>query len=147
MYKKIWLKGLMAIVLSMQKNILYILIFMVSLAACHRKTVPESSGKTNTISETGYASYYTDNLNGHSTASGEVYNSSKMTGAHKKLPFGTLVTVTNVSNGKKVTVKINDRGPFVSGRIIDISKAAAKQVGMIGAGIIKVKIAYQRNKV
>ncbi|MBC7721826.1 MAG: septal ring lytic transglycosylase RlpA family protein [Pedobacter sp.] len=128
----------------MQKKIVFILIFILMLSACRRKTVPESSGKTDTVTETGYASYYADNLNGHSTASGEAYNSSKMTAAHKKIPFGTIVTVTNLSTGKQVTVRVNDRGPFVSGRIIDLSKAAAKQIGMVGAGIVKVKIAYRR---
>ncbi len=68
------------------------------------------------------------------TASGERMNPSQMTAAHKTLRFGTLVTVTNMKNGKTVTVRINDRGPFVRGRIIDLSKAAAMQIGMINSG-------------
>ena len=65
-----------------------------------------------------------------------------MTAAHKKLPFGTKVKVTNLSNGKTVKVRINDRGPFISGRIIDLTRAAAKKIDMINQGVTKVKISY-----
>lgn len=128
----------------MLKRIIYIFIFSISLAACSHKTVPQNFNSGSAETQTGNASYYSDNLNGHSTASGEPYNSNKLTAAHRKLPFGTMVTVTNLSNGKQVTVRINDRGPFTSGRIIDLSKAAAKQIDMVGAGIAKVKITYRR---
>ena len=75
--------------------------------------------------QTGKASYYADKYEGRLTASGEKYKHNKMTAAHKSLPFGTVVKVTNTSNEKSVEVKINDRGPYVEGRIIDLSKSAA----------------------
>jgi rare lipoprotein A len=90
--------------------------------------------------ETGLASYYSDNFEGKKTASGEVYSGSKMTAAHRSLPFGTSVKVTNLSNNKSVTVTVNDRGPFVKDRIIDVSKAAAVKLDFIDQGVTKVKI-------
>ena len=72
------------------------------------------------------------------TASGEMMNPNAMTAAHRSLPFGTKIAVTNKNNGKTVVVRINDRGPFVKGRIIDVSKAAAGRLGMIGSGVAKV---------
>ena len=72
------------------------------------------------------------------TASGERMNPAKMTAAHKSLRFGTKVKVTNANNGKSVVVRINDRGPFIRGRVLDLSKAAASEIGMIGAGHAKV---------
>lgn len=92
--------------------------------------------------ETGIASYYSENYNGRKTANGEIFHSSALTAAHKKLPFGTKVKVTNLSNGKTVKVRINDRGPFVQGRIIDLTKKAAKKLDMVNAGITKVTIRY-----
>lgn len=74
------------------------------------------------------------------TASGEMMNPSKMTAAHKSLPFGTKLKVTNKKNGKSVVVRINDRGPFIKGRIVDLSKAAARQIGMIKSGHVPVCI-------
>jgi rare lipoprotein A len=120
-------------------------ILLLAAAACHRKTVPAGndelgSGKRHT--ETGNASYYADKFIGRPTASGEKYNANAYTAAHRKLAFGTKVKVTNVANGKSVVVRINDRGPFVSGRIIDVSKAAAQKLGLIAAGVAKVKIEY-----
>lgn len=90
--------------------------------------------------ETGLASFYSDAFEGKKTASGDIYKSSKMTAAHRTLPFGTQVKVTNLSNNKSVTVTINDRGPFVKDRIIDLSKAAAVKLGYIDQGVTKVKI-------
>lgn len=98
------------------------------------------------ITKTGKASYYSDNLAGRKTANGEKYKPTELTAAHKKLPFGTKVKVTNLQNGKTITVRINDRGPYVSGRIIDLSKAAAKELDMLKAGVAKVKIKYRRKK-
>ncbi len=98
------------------------------------------------VTKTGKASYYSDNLSGKKTANGEKYKPTELTAAHKKLPFGTKVKVTNLSNGKTVTVRINDRGPYVAGRIIDLSKAAAKEIGMLNSGVAKVKIRYKRKK-
>ncbi len=110
--------------------------------ACHRKNAPNKSTTKNTITETGFASYYADKFESKPTASGQKYSSVKFTAAHRTIAFGTLVTVTNISNGKSVTVTINDRGPFVSGRIIDLSKVAAKQIEMLRSGIVKVTIVY-----
>ena len=86
------------------------------------------------------ASYYADKFHGRTTSNGEKFDMYALTAAHKTLPFNTKVIVTNLSNGKKVTVRINDRGPFIAGREIDLSKAAAEQLGMIKSGTAKVKI-------
>ena len=88
----------------------------------------------------GIASYYADKFVGRTTANGEIYKHTKLTAAHKKLPFGTKVKVTNLSNNKSVVVVINDRGPFVKGRIIDLSKSGAKKLDFVKQGITKVKI-------
>ncbi|MGB0430106.1 MAG: septal ring lytic transglycosylase RlpA family protein [Bacteroidia bacterium] len=89
----------------------------------------------------GKASFYSDKLHGNETASGEKYDKFALTAAHRTLPFGTWVRVTNLWNGKSVDVKINDRGPFGNnGRIIDLSKQAALELQMITAGIIDVKV-------
>ena len=91
----------------------------------------------------GLASYYADSYEGKTTANGEIYRQGKITAAHKTLPFGTKVEVTNLSNNKSVVVRINDRGPYIRGRIIDLTKAAAKEIDMVGAGVAKVKIRYK----
>lgn len=88
----------------------------------------------------GVASYYADKFEGRKTASGATYKGNKMTAAHLMLPFGTLVKVTNVKNQKSVEVEINDRGPFVEGRIIDLSKAAAEELGFIHDGLAEVEV-------
>jgi rare lipoprotein A len=95
-------------------------------------------------SETGIASYYNDKHVGKKTASGEIYNNTKLTAAHRTLPFGTQVKVTNISNGLSVTVRINDRGPYSKSRLIDLSKAAAREIGLITKGVGKVKIEYEK---
>jgi rare lipoprotein A len=95
------------------------------------------------IVEKGKASYYADKFTGRATANGETFSQSKRTAAHKSLPFGTKVTVKNVSNGKMVKVRINDRGPFAAGRIIDLSKKAARKIKMIDAGVSEVEIKYK----
>jgi rare lipoprotein A len=93
------------------------------------------------FTQKGLASYYGNKFHGRRTASGERYSKNKLTAAHRTLPFGTMVKVTEVKTGKWLVVRINDRGPHVRKRIIDLSYAAAKQFGMIkGAGVIKVKI-------
>jgi len=86
------------------------------------------------------ASYYADKYHGRKTSNGEVFNMYDLTAAHKSLPFNTKVKVTNLSNGKSVVVRINDRGPFVKGREIDLSKAAAVKIGMIKSGTAKVSL-------
>jgi rare lipoprotein A len=90
--------------------------------------------------ETGMASYYARNFQHIKTASGEPLNNNSMTAAHKTLPFGTEVKVTNLNNGKSVTVIINDRGPFVKGRIIDLTRAAFSQIANLDKGVAKVEI-------
>jgi rare lipoprotein A len=92
----------------------------------------------------GVASYYGKEFNGRKTASGERYSDRKFTAAHRKLPFGTMVKVTNLYNGKSVTVRVNDRGPFKKGRIIDLSYAAARAIGIVGAGTGRVRIKIVR---
>ncbi len=88
----------------------------------------------------GVASWYGPGWHGRRTSSGEIYNMYDYTAAHLTLPFGTQVIVTNMSNGKKVVVRINDRGPFKKGRIIDLSYAAAKRIDMIDKGTAYVKV-------
>jgi rare lipoprotein A len=96
------------------------------------------------IVEQGKASYYADKYKGRKTSNGETYRHRKMTAAHKTLPFGTKVTVTNLQNGRKVRVRINDRGPFVAGRIIDLSKKAARKLDMVNDGVVPVEVKYRR---
>jgi rare lipoprotein A len=88
----------------------------------------------------GLASWYGGKFHGRLTSSGEVFDTSKLTAAHRTLPFGTVVRVTNLDNGKAVIVTINDRGPFVEGRIIDLSMAAAEEIGSIGLGVARVSL-------
>jgi rare lipoprotein A len=96
--------------------------------------------------ETGMASFYNNKHEGNKTASGEVYRKGKLTAAHKTLPFGTQVKVTNLANSRTVVVRVNDRGPFVRGRIIDLSRRAAQKLGMINDGVTKVRIEYTKTK-
>ena len=118
----------------MKIPILFILSFILlfALSSCSSK-----------ITQTGKASYYADKFNGRHTANGEIFRQRKKTAASKTLPFGTIVRVKNLSNGKTVKVRINDRGPFVEGRIIDLSRKAAKKIGMIRAGVQPVQIKYK----
>lgn len=88
----------------------------------------------------GMASYYHDRFHGRKTASGAAYNKNALSAAHKSLPLGTEVRVTDTRSGKSVIVKINDRGPFVKGRVIDLSRAAARQIGLTKKGLAKVKV-------
>lgn len=90
--------------------------------------------------EQGIASWYGVPFNGHRTSDGEIYNMYAMTAAHRTLPFGSIVQVTDLANGRKVDVRINDRGPFVNNRIIDLSYSAAKALGMIGPGTAPVRL-------
>ncbi len=90
--------------------------------------------------ESGRASWYGEPFHGRKTASGEVFDMSAMTAAHKTLPFGTRVLVVNLDNGRRVVVRVNDRGPFVAGRIIDLSKAAGALIGLDASGIARVEL-------
>lgn len=89
----------------------------------------------------GIASYYGNELAGNRTASGETFDPGQLTAAHRTLPFGTLVRVTNMATGDSVVVRINDRGPFAHGRVIDVSHAAAREIGMHRSGTARVKLA------
>lgn len=88
----------------------------------------------------GVASWYGIEYHGRRTANGEIYDQYKLTAAHRTLPFNTLVKVTNLKNGKSVIVRINDRGPFIDGRIIDLSYAAAQEIDMVEDGIQQVQM-------
>jgi rare lipoprotein A len=90
--------------------------------------------------EEGKASWYGPGFEGRKTANGETFRTAQMTAAHKSLPMNSVVEVTNVNNGKTAIVRINDRGPFITGRIIDLSQAAAQEIGMMQAGTAEVKI-------
>jgi rare lipoprotein A len=91
-------------------------------------------------SQSGIASWYGHPYHGRKTASGEVYDMDKLTAAHRTWAFGTVARVRNLSNGRSIDVRINDRGPFVRGRIIDLSRAAAGRIDMLGAGVTKVRV-------
>jgi rare lipoprotein A len=93
---------------------------------------------------TGLASYYAHKFHGRKTASGETYHRDKLTAAHRSLPFGTRLKVTNLANGREVMVRVNDRGPFVKGRIIDLSYAAALELKMVRQGVVRVKVVAVR---
>lgn len=108
---------------------------LLSFSSCARK-----------ITESGKGSYYADKFQGRATASGAKFDQHKMTAAHKTLPFGTQVKVVNLANGRSVKVTINDRGPFVAGRIIDVSKKAAEKLGITQTGVANVQIKYKKKK-
>ena len=90
--------------------------------------------------QAGVASWYGEEFRGKKTANGEIYDPDKLTAAHRSLPFGTLVKVTDLSNNRQVIVRINDRGPYKRGRIIDLSLGAARRLGMVKKGLARVKI-------
>ncbi len=100
------------------------------------RPIPHSQG----FNQSGLASWYGKKFHGRKTANGEIYNMHVMTAAHKTLPLGTYVSVRNLDNNRKIKVRINDRGPFIRGRIIDLSYKAAKQLGIVGPGTAPVKI-------
>lgn len=112
------------------------------LAGCAAVTTVEPArvAPACAVIQTGQASYYADKFHGRTTASGERFDNGALTAAHKTLPFGTRLVVENEQNGRRVTVRVNDRGPFVRGRVIDLSKAAARQINMMGAGVVPVSL-------
>jgi rare lipoprotein A len=111
----------------------------VLLAGCASVQSADSAKRAVNL-ERGQASFYADRYQSRKTASGERYDHGKRTAAHKTLPFGTRVKVTNIKNNKTVVVKINDRGPFVTGRIIDLSKSAFSRIGNTASGILPVTL-------
>jgi rare lipoprotein A len=118
------------------------LVLGISVAGCgvfSGRSTPPAAVRDGTA-EFGTASWYGPGFNGNRTSSGEIYNQYEMTAAHPRLPLGTRVAVTNLQNGRAVEVRINDRGPFVKSRAIDLSYAAARSLGMLGPGTVPVRI-------
>jgi rare lipoprotein A len=115
---------------------LLVLVLALGLGACSRGPSPGEPGRV----EEGMASSYAHEFHGRTTASGDIYDMEALTAAHKTLPFGTVVRVTRVDTGNSVTVVITDRGPFVKGRIIDLSYRAARDLNMIREGVVRVQV-------
>lgn len=123
-----------------KQSIIMIVVLLLFFSACVRtKYFPEGN------IQTGLASWYGEDFHGKLTSNKEIYNMNDMTAAHKTLPFGTRVIVTNLNNNKSVTVRINDRGPYIKGRDIDLSYAAAKVLEMIEPGVVPVTIEVLKN--
>ena len=113
--------------------------FLLAACAGHPGPVPMQSVATG-WQEEGEASWYGPGFHGRQTASGEVYDMEAMTAAHRELPFGSRVRVVNLDNGRETRVRINDRGPFARGRVLDLSRAAARDIDMLGSGTARVRI-------
>lgn len=139
----------------MNSKYLYILAFLLfSFGACASKSLDKASSVPTVIKKEqgdgkkhrleGKASYYSTRLDGNKTASGEIFSSAKFTAAHRTLPFGTVVRVSDPKTKKSVIVTINDRGPFSKGRIIDLSKIAAKELDMIRRGTLWVEVVVEK---
>jgi rare lipoprotein A (peptidoglycan hydrolase) len=132
------------------KHILFIFVLSISLLSLFSDCASKKGTKEIIIdtpsspivisTEKGIASYYGEDFHGRTTANGEIYDMYKLTAAHKTLPFGTYVRVTNLSNNRQVVVRINDRGPFVKDRIIDLSVSAAEELMMIVPGTAEVLV-------
>ncbi len=116
------------------------LLFTVTLGCAKKRPVRVPVTPVIGSVEYGVASWYGHPYHGRRTASGEIYDMEKLTAAHRTLPFDSWVEVENLSNGRRVEVRINDRGPFVEGRVIDLSRAAARELRMLGPGIVKVRL-------
>lgn len=118
----------------MMKRAILVIIMMISTLGIY------SFNKFNANdAKTSFASFYHDKFNGRKTASGEIFNNRKLTAAHRTLPFGTVIEVTNLRTGKSVEVRINDRGPFHSSRALDLSKAAFDSIGNTARGTMTVE--------
>ena len=132
--------------LSSWRAALLVLPALVAVAGCgsgsprftSRDRREAASGEPSSSQLEGVASYYADEFNGRKTANGELYDMNDLTAAHRTLPFGTKVKVTNLDTGRSVVVRINDRGPFKDDRVIDLSLGAAKQLGLIAMGTGRV---------
>lgn len=109
------------------------ILLIASATAAEAKVKPGHSQK-------GIASFYHDKFHGRKTASGQIYNKNIPSAAHKTLPLGTKVKVTDTKTGKSIVVKVNDRGPFIGGRIIDLSRSAARQLGILKRGLARVEV-------
>jgi rare lipoprotein A len=121
----------------MRAPIIWAILLSLAMAGCAGS---RASRRPSGACEHGRASWYGGHFHGRETASGETYDKEALTAAHPRLPFGTVVCVTNKKNGWSVNVRINDRGPHAKGRIIDVSEAAARQLGMLGDGVVPVKV-------
>ena len=133
----------------MKVNYLYLMSFLIlTLAGCQRNEAPQpetdsaskEKSKAGQIQQQGPASWYGDDFHGQKTASGEIFNQNELTAASKTLPLGSKAEVTNTETGEKVTVRVTDRGPYVGKRIMDLSKAAAEEIGIKKEGVAEVKI-------
>lgn len=125
----------------MKRAAVAILLALAAPIACSGSSKPEKKRVALAPGvQTGKASWYGGKFHGGPTASGETYNKRSMTAAHRSLPFGTRVRVTNLRNGRSVVVRINNRGPYSKGRVIDLSEAAAEKLDMIEAGVVPVKL-------
>lgn len=130
------------------QNVLLLIVLMILLSSCgitRTGTAPERTPSSSEVNagaeiEAGVASWYGPNFHGKLTANGETYNMNGMTAAHRSLPFNTVVQVENMTNGKTVVVRINDRGPYAHNRIIDLSRRAAQEIDMEEVGTAEVKI-------
>lgn len=107
-------------------------------------TLSACGASKSAFTESGQGSYYADKFNGRATTSGEIYRPGRLTAAHNTLPFGTRIKVTNVRNGHSVKVVVNDRGPHAKGRIVDVSKRAARKLDLIDAGVVPVRLKVLR---
>lgn len=127
------------------------IVFLVLLICCQKdettktseNTSPEET-KSTVVKQQGQASWYGPGFHGKTTANGETYDQNRMTAASTTLPLGTTAKVTNAETGKSVTVKVNDRGPYVGNRVMDLSKAAANKIGIKEKGVGKVKIVARK---
>jgi rare lipoprotein A len=108
--------------------------------ACSKKPAEEAANQRSQFVQTGVASWYGSDFEGGKTASGERFDPDEMTAAHRTLPFGTMVRVTNLRNNRSIDVRIINRGPFIKGRIIDLSPAAARQLQIGKSGVVRVRI-------
>lgn len=126
--------------MNKRTQLLLWLLSVLLLQSCGSHIQPKTDAKLIGYKETGKASFYAMKFQFRKTASGERFNQFAMTAAHKTLPFGTMLLVTNLENGKSIRVKVNDRGPFVKGRIIDLTRASFAKIGNTDQGILSVKI-------
>ncbi|MBC7757936.1 MAG: septal ring lytic transglycosylase RlpA family protein [Phormidesmis sp. FL-bin-119] len=122
------------------KTLIFILFTL--FAAGSEQPGEKSLNTSGSITVKGKATYYASKFHGRKTTNGEVFSNKKFTAAHLKLPFGTIVNVTNVDNGRSVEVRVNDRGPHSKFYIIDLSQAAAKKIGMFGKGVANIEMTY-----
>jgi rare lipoprotein A len=113
---------------------------IITVCALTALALPLATVPAQALNQQGIASYYGSKFQGRKTANGERFNNGAMTAAHRTAAFGTRLKVTNLSNGKSVVVRVNDRGPFVRGRVVDLSQTAARQIGMKERGLARVRV-------